>query len=203
MSLQQATEQLLGAFHAIQLYLPELAAAFVIVWAINLINWFLLGSRLNCFGIYPRHIAGLPGIVLAPLLHGNFAHLLFNTIPGFVLACFVLTHGLDVLLAVTAVTWLGSGLLVWLFGRRALHVGMSAIITGYFGYLLIEAIRAPTVLSILLALIMLYYFGSIFTGIFPQEERVSWEGHLFGFVCGIAANFFLLDLYYYYFLLVT
>lgn len=203
MSLQHVSSELLGALHSMQLYLPDVLIAFAVIWGVNLVNWLLLGSRLNAFGVYPRHIAGLPGIIFSPILHGNFSHLLFNTIPGFVLACFVLIHGLDVLIAVTAMTWVGSGLLVWLFGRQALHVGMSAVITGYFGYLLVEAFRSPSLLSILLAVIMLYYFGGIFLGIFPQEEKVSWEGHLFGLICGIAANFFLLDAFYYYFLLMN
>lgn len=76
-----------------------------------------------------------------------------------------------------------------MFGRRAIHIGASALITGYWGYLLINAYRQPSLMAIVLAIVCAYYFSGIFFGLFPSEEKVSWEGHLLGCIAGIATNF--------------
>ena len=50
----------------------KIALGFVaLIWVIQLWNWGLdLG--LARFGVRPRELGGLPGILLAPLLHGGF-----------------------------------------------------------------------------------------------------------------------------------
>ncbi len=173
----------------ISLAKQHLSLVFIILgglWGINIINW-LIGSRLNVLGLYPRNLFGLVGIVFSPILHKNFNHLFFNSIPLFGLSIFIMTLGKNIFLDVTITIALLSGLAVWLFGRRAIHIGASGIISGYFGFLLGVAYQHPSITTIFLAGLTLYYFGSIFLGIFPSEERVSWEGHLFGFLSGIAA----------------
>lgn len=159
-----------------------------ILWAFNIFNW-MIGSRLNILGIYPRNIFGLIGIPFSPLLHQDFTHLLFNSIPLFVLGLVLLARGLETFIWVTLVVTVVGGFAVWLFGRKALHIGASGLISGYFGYILVTAYLHPSYITILLAALVLYYFGSIFFGIFPQEEQVSWESHLLGFLSGIIAAF--------------
>lgn len=148
---------------------------------------FLTGYRLSILGIYPRHVFGLPGIVFSPFLHGSFTHIFFNSIPLFVLTDFLLIGGLHNFIYISSVIILLSGFGIWLFGRRGLHIGASALIMGYFSYLLVNAYRHPSVATILLALVILYYFGSLFLALFPQQERVSWEGHVMGFIAGLIA----------------
>ena len=80
-----------------------------------------------------------------------------------------------------------TGLLTWLFGRPYLHIGASGVIMGYWGYLMVYAIKYPSHLAIVIVAICIYYFGAMFLNILPQEEEVSWESHLFGFLAGIAA----------------
>lgn len=158
-----------------------------VLWSIQLIN-FLMGYRLNYLGILPRETPGLIGIIFAPLLHGNFTHLLFNSIPLFVLANFVLLDGLASFIAITIVITLLSGACVWLVGRKALHVGASGLIMGYWGFLLFSAIAAPSVLTIFLVVICLYYFGGFVSSLLP-EEGSSWESHLFGFLIGLLTSY--------------
>lgn len=162
--------------------------ALGVLWLINIVNW-MLGSPFNRLGIYPRHISGLPGIIFAPFLHGDFSHLFFNSIPLFVLGLAILTEGTNLFFVVTATIMLLEGFSVWLLGRRALHIGASGVISGYFGYIIVNAYLQPSFTAGLLALLVIYYFGSIFLGIFPQEEKVSWESHFLGFLSGIAAAF--------------
>lgn len=172
----------------IRLNLPFALLLLGILWGVLILNK-LMGSRLNRLGIYPRHLSGLIGIPLHPFLHGSFNHLFFNSIPFIVLATFILTHGMSIFICVSVSITLISGALLWLFGRKAIHIGASDLIMGYWGYLLIDAYQHPSILTLILAMVSLYYFGSLLLSIFPQEERVSWEGHLFGLIAGIATAY--------------
>lgn len=175
---------------ASRVYIPICLEALGLLWGINVLNW-LMGSPLNRLGLYPRRLAGLPGILFAPFLHQDFNHLFFNSIPLFALALILLAQDPQVFYSVTVLVILLEGILVWLLGRSARHIGASGVISGYFGFIVVNAYLQPGILSVLIALLTLYYFGSIFLGIFPQEEKVSWESHLLGFLSGIATAFLL------------
>ena len=200
MFLQNVEFSLIDPILKVRGYVAYVLIAFAIIWAINIVNWILLRGLLNILGIYPRSIWGLPGIIFAPILHGDFNHLFFNTLPAFVLICFILLGGVNVFVTVTTIIVLISGALTWLFGRKAIHIGMSALIAGYFGFLLVNFYNQRTLISIVLALVTLYYFGGILLSLFPKSEKVSWEGHVFGFIAGLAASFLYPHALYYYFL---
>ncbi len=158
------------------------------LWAFNIINWFL-GAPFNRLGIIPRTPLGLIGIAFSPFLHGNFNHLFFNTIPLFILGLFILGDGLQVFAFITVFIAFFQGILVWGFGRRGNHIGASGVIAGYFGYVLATAYQSPTFTTIALCLVALYYFGGILFSIFPTDEKVSFEGHLFGLLVGISSRY--------------
>lgn len=160
------------------------------LWAFNLFNW-AIGSKLNILGIIPRKTHSLPGIIFSPLLHADFTHLLFNTLPFFALSLFILSVGVTQYIQVTLIIWVVQGILVWLMGRRGNHIGASGVISGYFAFVLAQAIDRPSVTTLFVGGIALYYFGGILLSLFPSEERVSWEGHLFGFLAGILSVFLL------------
>lgn len=140
-------------------------------------------------GIWPRRLYGLPGIVFAPFLHVNFNHLFFNTIPLVVLSDFILINGLPYFLTVSAYITVLSGFLIWCFAKPGIHLGSSAVVTGYWGLLVINIYQQGTLMAIILGVISVYYFAGIFLGIFPGKKGVSWEGHLFGLIAGIAISF--------------
>jgi membrane associated rhomboid family serine protease len=148
-------------------------------------------KRLLLFGIIPRHIRGLWGILFAPFLHGNFNHLFFNAIPLVVLSDFVLMNGFLYYLVATLLITVLSGFAVWCFGKQGLHIGASGLITGYWALLVNDIYEKGTVTAIILGIVCLYYFAGIFFGIFPREKGVSWEGHLFGLLAGIATSYLL------------
>jgi len=100
--------------------------------------------------------------------------------------------GLYLFYIVTALIMFMSGFSVWLFGRKALHVGASSLIVGYWSYLLVAAYVDQSALGIVVGVVSLYYFGGLFFSIFPSDLRTSWEGHLSGFISGIAA-FYIVD----------
>jgi membrane associated rhomboid family serine protease len=188
--VESLSNALMQVINSVQSNLPFLGKMLLLLWGLLLLN-AMLGYRLNVFGIYPRHPAGLIGIAASPFLHGSTQHLFFNSIPLFVLAALILVKGQYYFFQVTIMITLLSGSLTWLLGRRAFHIGASGVIMGYWGFLLFEAFITRSVLAIVLAVLCLYYFAGLFTSIFPQEERTSWEGHLFGLVSGIAVAYLL------------
>lgn len=174
----------------IQANLETLAWITLILWGVFFLNQ-ALSQRLLFLGIIPRKPYGLFGIFFAPFLHANFNHLFFNTIPLLVLSAFLLVHGLTYFLLITFLITVMSGLLIWLFAKPGLHVGASAVVTGYWGLLVTDIYREGSATAILLGVVSLYYFAGIFFGIFPSKRGVSWEGHLFGLLAGIATAFIL------------
>ena len=167
-----------------------LAIVLLVLWVVFFIS-YLTNKRLLLWGIFPRQRRGLPGILLAPLLHTNFNHIFFNSIPLLVLSDFLLINGLTYFLEVTLLITLISGTLIWCFAKSGLHVGASAVITGYWSLLVCDIYHQGSVTAILLGLLSLYYFAGIFFGILPGKRGVSWEGHLFGLLAGIATSFIL------------
>jgi len=117
-----------------------------------------------------------------------------NTVPFLVLGWLVLLQreiqGNSDFLAVTLTIVLIGGLGTWLLGRDAIHLGASGLVFGYIGFLLAGAYVGPTVLTLGLAIIVFWMYGSQLWGMLPRtsEDRVSWEGHLFGFAGGIVAG---------------
>lgn len=162
-----------------------------LLFIIHLIN-SMLGYRLNILGIYPRTLIGLPGILFCPFLHGNFNHLFFNSIPLFVLINLILLKGFTVFYSVTFSIIILSGLAIWLLGRPAIHVGASSLIMGYFGYLFTNAYYHPTAITVIIAIVCIYYFGGlIIASTFPSgKKNISWEGHVFGLAAGVVTAMF-------------
>lgn len=167
--------------------LPLVIALIVGLWLINFVNW-LVKYRLNILGIYPRTWHGLIGIIFCPILHGDFNHVFFNSIPLFILINLVLLQGLNYFVCASLVIVLLGGFGVWCFGRRAIHIGASGLIMGYFGYILFNAYYQHTLIAIILGLICIYYLGGLLIYLFPSKEKMSWEGHVFGFFAGFSAT---------------
>jgi membrane associated rhomboid family serine protease len=178
------------ATHALVSNLPLLLSLIAGLWLIHGVN-YLLKYRLNYLGILPRHPLGVIGIVFSPFLHGNLSHLVMNSIMLFVLSAMILVAGHELYFSVSASIILISGLLIWLFARPGLHIGASGLVMGYFGYILINSISHPSVMTIAIAVICIYYFSGMFANLFPQDKKVSWEGHVFGFIAGIVTSYLL------------
>jgi membrane associated rhomboid family serine protease len=156
------------------------------VWLVFIIG-LVLPFSLRSYGITPRTTRGLVGIVAAPFLHANFAHILSNTIPLTVLLLLLAGSRAASWAIVLAIVLL-SGALVWLFGRPATHIGASSLIYGLVAYLFVSGIREQRIVPMLIAVLVGFlYGGSLATGVVPRiGSQVSWEGHLFGAIAGAA-----------------
>lgn len=177
-----------NALHSLASNLPLLIMVVAGFWIIHFIN-YLLKYRLNYLGIIPREPASLLGIIFSPFLHGSVAHLVMNSVMLFILSAMILMASREVYFEASICIILISGLLIWLFARRGLHIGASALVMGYFSFVLVNGISHPSIITIAIAVICIYYFGGMFINLFPKEKHVSWEGHVFGFVAGIITSF--------------
>jgi membrane associated rhomboid family serine protease len=153
----------------------------------------IVGTLLGTFSpgtagelaLVPRTGGGLIGIMTAPFVHAGFAHLAANLPPFLVLGALVLRHGPSQFVGIAVAIAVGQGVLLWLLGRSAAHVGMSGIVFGFFGYLLALAWFTRTSTDLLVAAGVLVFYGAILAGVAPARDGTSWEGHLFGLVAGV------------------
>ncbi|MEO1549879.1 MAG: rhomboid family intramembrane serine protease [Pseudomonadota bacterium] len=167
--------------------LNALALFVLVLWGIQTLNW-LMGYGLNpTFGLIPRHMVGLDGIVGMPFLHGSFAHLMSNTPPLVLMGSLLAATATRALVAVNAIIVVLGGAAVWLLGSPAVHVGASGLVFGWFGFLVARGVvdRSPTTLGAAAVVGLLY--GSLILGVLPGQPGVSWEAHLFGAIAGVVA----------------
>lgn len=165
-----------------------LATLVAIFWIVVIVNELFFKDRLNYFGILPRNLIGLRGIIFAPFLHGGFYHVAANTLPFIVLGWFVMLRGINDFYFVSFMSALIGGIGTWLVGNpNSVHIGASGVIFGYFGYLLFRGYFERSFVAIAISVAIAVTYGSLIWGVLPTQSYISWEGHLFGFIGGIIA----------------
>ena len=165
----------------------KIALGFVaLIWLIDILNW-ALDLELQRFGVRPRQFAGLPGILLAPLLHGGPVHLIANSLPLLVLGTGMLYLYPNSALKVLPAVYLGPGIAVWLFAKASTnHVGASGLVYGLVSYIFVAGIIRRDRRAIAASLLVSFLYGSLVWGVLPIQPRVSWETHLAGAFIGLA-----------------
>lgn len=160
-------------------------AIFVgILFIIQLFS-YIFGLQLGVYGIYPRDLTGFRGVFLAPLLHSGWPHLLSNSPPLFAMSAAILFFYRRVATKAIPMIYILTGIAVWLFGRSVFHIGASGVVYGLVAFVAFSGIFRRNVKSIALSLIVFFYYGTMFLGIIPGQEGISWESHLFGALVGI------------------
>jgi membrane associated rhomboid family serine protease len=114
-------------------------------------------------------------------------HLFLNTGPLIVLGGLVAMGGRPSFLRATVFIVLVSGVGIWLVGRAAYHIGASALVFGYWGFVLAKGIFDRRLRSFLIALLVIAAYGGLFWGMLPSVSFISWEGHACGFGAGVLA----------------
>lgn len=166
-----------------------LGVMVALMWISEILDIFVFRHRLDVYGILPRNIIGLRGILFAPFLHGGFPHLIANTVPFITLGWLIMVRETREFFPVTVVIAIVGGLGVWLFGAPAYHIGASGLIFGYLGFLLLRGYFERSFSAIAIALVVFALYGGVLWGVLPSYPGVSWESHLFGFIGGgIAAK---------------
>lgn len=161
------------------------------------------GDRLQQDGIRPLEADGLWGILWAPLLHSDWAHLLANTVPALVLGFLVSLAGMSRFIYATAIVWILGGVGTWLIGNLGArcpyvgvscetnHVGASGLIFGWLAFLIVFGFFTRHAWQIVVGIIVFFVYGSVLLGVLPTTPGVSWQGHLCGAVAGVIAAYML------------
>lgn len=161
-----------------------------------LLIWFVywmeirFQTNLNHFGLYPRKLSGLQGILFSPFIHGSLEHLYNNTIPLAILLASLFYFYRKVAIKVLLFGVLFSGLITWGIARPSYHIGASGIIYLLASFVFFKGIFTKYFRLVALSLVVVFIYGSLLWYIFPMKDGVSWEGHLGGFVTGLALAFF-------------
>ncbi|MBK9480209.1 MAG: rhomboid family intramembrane serine protease [Bacteroidetes bacterium] len=139
------------------------------------------------WGVYPREIKGLIGVIAAPLLHGDFAHLFSNTIPLLVLGAGLFYFYRQIGYKVFLFIYLISGLWVWISARPSYHIGASGVVYGLAAFLFLSGVLRQHKYLMAFSLFVVFLYGSLIWGILPLQQGISWESHLMGALAGIVS----------------
>ena len=163
----------------------KISLGFVaLIWLVQLLNWGL-DLEMEDFGVRPRQWAGLSGIVLAPLLHGGFAHLIANSVPLLVLGTAMLHLYPNSALRVLPAVYLGPGVAVWLLARGGVHLGASGLVYGLVSYIFVAGVIRRDRRAIAASLLVSFMYGTLAWGVLPIKPGVSSETRLAAALIGV------------------
>ena len=158
-----------------------------ILWLVHLLN-FVVPIDLRLYGLRPRHIEGLWGLVSTPLLHGNFSHLIANSIALFVLLTASLSFSRKLTIVALLIIAILGGALVWVFGgSNTIHIGASGIIFGLIGFLMFMGIFRREWIALFCSIAIFICYGGALLSLLFYVPGISWTGHFFGFFNGMLA----------------
>ncbi|MFT4585298.1 MAG: membrane associated rhomboid family serine protease [Gammaproteobacteria bacterium] len=161
-----------------------LSALATLLLGIRVANCLSHG-QLNQFGIVPRSLESLPHILSASFLHGNFGHLFNNLLSLLVLSAFALIQSVRFYVVSRLIIIAFSGLLVWLFGRGAVHTGASGWIFGLWSLAIANAWFERNFKNIAILVVMIILYGGMAFGVLPTDPRIFYEAHQAGVVSGV------------------
>ncbi len=159
-----------------------------LIWVIFFLSVFF-PLPIGLFGIIPREVVGLIGILTAPLIHGNFIHLLSNSIPLIILGSVLFFFYDRIAPTVFFYCYFLTNGLVWVFARPFSHIGASGVVYGVAFFLLFIGIFKKDIVSILISIAVAFFYGGIIWGIIPGDSGISWESHLIGAIVGTYCAF--------------
>ncbi len=159
-----------------------------ILWLVRIAE-SMLSFDLGVLGIHPRSLAGTVGIITGPLVHGDFQHLMSNSIPLIFLGIGVFYFYNRIAIEVFLGIYFFTSFWVWIVARDAYHIGASGIVYGLASFLLFSGFFRKDSRSIAISLIVIFVYGGMAYGLFPLNEGISWESHLLGSVAGMITAF--------------
>ena len=178
-------------YNQLKLTKEVLLIPFFFIFSIWFIYWIEIKFSLNFtkFGVLPRSLSGLKGVIFSPFIHSNTNHLFNNSVPLFVLISFLIYFYRSVYLKVLIFGSFLSGLLTWIIAREAYHIGASGVVYLVFSFVFFSGIIKKQFQLVAVSLIVIFLYGSMIWYVLPIKEGVSWEGHLSGFLIGLLFAF--------------
>ncbi len=159
------------------------AIALLGIWGVFVLEKYLPFSLVK-YGIYPRTLFGLKGILFSPFIHGDLTHVLGNSLPLAVLLFYLSMFYRNLFLRIVLWSVLMTGFWVWASARPSYHIGASGVIYALLAFLFFSGIIRQNRTLLVVSLTVAFFYGSLFWGIFPLEQKVSWESHLCGAISG-------------------
>ena len=162
------------------------------VFTIWFVYWVEIYFSLNFtkYGVLPKKLTGLKGVLFSPFIHSDTKHLFNNSIPLFVLLSALVYFYRNVYLKILLIGGLMAGLLTWLIGREAYHVGASGLVYLLFSFVFFSGLIKRHYQLVAVSLIVIFLYGSMVWYMLPIKEGISWEGHLSGFITGLFFAFY-------------
>jgi len=164
----------------------------VLLWVIKLIE-LALEADFSTGGVYPMETRGLAGILVGPLIHGDLPHLAANSLPLIILGMGIFYFYTPIAYRVFFFIYLTSGMMLWFGGREGYHIGASGLIYGFAAFLFLSGILRKNIRLMAISLLVVFLYGGLVWGLLPLDPNVSWEGHLFGGIAGVAVAFLYKD----------
>lgn len=164
------------------------------MWLINIVQ-FILFADFGNLGIHPRDTTSLFGILTSPLIHGNWEHLLSNSLPMLILGILLFVIYDRIAIWVWLLNYILTGTLVWLLARDSYHIGASGLIYGLASFLFFIGFFRMDIKSIAISSGVAIFYGGMVWGILPIQPGVSWESHLFGGIIGVALAYLFRNTY--------
>lgn len=163
--------------------------AFVLLpmWVMFFLNDTVFFGLWNIFGIVPRalDIGSMIGVVASWTMHGNFSHLLGNSLT---LMQILFLFGLFENNAYRTVIKLivAAGLVTWVIGSPlSIHIGASGLCFAMLGYMIGGAVFARRWGYLLACIVMgTGYWLTIKQGLIPQQG-ISFAAHFGGLCAGL------------------
>ena len=162
------------------------AVAVGLLWLMAFAEW-VAGTPFSLLGLAPREPIGLLGILGSPLVHGSLDHLMANSLPTFVLLALGIYAVPRATFKAVPLIWILSGILVWIFGRESLHIGVSGVTHGLMSFLFVLGALRRDRVTLAIALVVFFLYGSMLYGFLPREAGISFEFHGAGLLTGVLA----------------
>lgn len=169
----------------------EILRVLFIPFVLLLIMWIvkIIELQFDCsfiqYGVLPKKLKGLQGILFSPFVHKDFSHLVNNSYPMLILGGFLFFSYRKIALQIFIWLFFVSGFCLWIIGRESFHIGASGIIYALASFLFFSGVIRKNPSLSALSLIIVFLYGSMIWGIIPNQGPISWEGHLSGFLTGI------------------
>jgi len=155
-----------------------------VIWAVKI---FEISMELSLVegGVFPRQISGLKGILFSPTIHGDWKHLVDNSLPVFFLSLALFYFYRDIAYRIWLLIYFIGGILLWSVGREAYHIGASGLIYGLAAFLFLSGVIRKVRSLMAISLLVVFWYGGMVWGLLPFDYEVSFEAHITGALSGI------------------
>lgn len=170
----------------VSLKYPLIFIAFL--WIIQLVDVIFFQQSLGMsYGIHPRDMSGLSGILFAAFLHGSFDHIIGNSIMLLLLSWIICANSISLWVRTIIFGVFLGGLFTWFFGHSpSSHFGASGVVFALWGTILGLAIFHKKPFFVIATLILFASYGlGLFLGLVPTPG-ISFAGHFGGLLAGFA-----------------